>query len=189
MGDLSIVWDPTTGTGDLSMVASALASGNDLETASLLSIFTERQVDPGDIVYDTDPHGCWIDTYAALEDASLVAIPNDRMGSKVYQVFARPRTQDTLNWLRDQLIQCHGWMILDGVASAVDATAFFTGPGGIGAIVSITANGVPNLYSYVWGVLGSWTPGSSVPMTPLPAGSPLVLGVAGFDVLGRNTLG
>jgi phage gp46-like protein len=150
MGDLRIVWDPTTGTGDLSMIGSALETGNDLETASLISTFTEQQVDPGDIVYDTDPHGCWIDTYAALEDPNLAVIPNDHMGSKVYQAFARPRTQDTLNWLRDELIRCHGWMITDGVASAVDARPFFTGPGGIGAIITITANGVPNRFSYAW---------------------------------------
>jgi hypothetical protein len=41
-------------------------------------------------------------------------------------------------------------MITDGVAAAVDATAFFTGPGGIGATVTITANGVANVFSYVW---------------------------------------
>ncbi len=150
MGDIRIVWDPTTGTGDFNMLGSGLELGFDLETASLVSMFTDAQADPGDIVYDTDPRGVWFDTYAALEDPALTAIPNHRIGSKVWQAFARPRTQDTLNWLRDQLIQCHAWMITDGVASAVDATPFFTGPGGIGAIVSITANGVPNLYSYAW---------------------------------------
>ncbi len=167
MGDIRIVWDPTTGTGDLNMLGAGLELGHDLETASLISMFTDAQVDPGDIVFDSDPHGCWIDTYAALEDPTLAVIPDDRIGSKIYQAFARPRTQDTLNWLRDQIIQCHAWMITDGVASAVDAQPLFTGPGGIGAIVTIhapglrsgqalgpssrgTANGVPNLYSYAW---------------------------------------
>ena len=41
-------------------------------------------------------------------------------------------------------------MMTDGVASAVDANAFFTGPGGIGATVTITASGVANVFSYVW---------------------------------------
>ena len=150
MGDIRIVWDPATGTGDLNMLGAGLELGHDLETASLISMFTDAQVDPGDIVFDSDPHGCWIDTYAALEDPTLAAIPNDRLGSKIYQAFSRPRTQDTLNWLRDQIIQCHGWMITDGVAAAVDANAFFTGPGGIGATVTITANGVANVFSYVW---------------------------------------
>jgi phage gp46-like protein len=150
MGDIRIVWDPTTGTGDLNILGSGLELGHDLETASLISMFTDAQSDPGDIAYDTDPRGWWADTYAALEDPALTAIPDDRIGSKIWQAFARPRTQDTLNWLRDEVIRCHGWMLIDGVASAVDATAFFTSSGGIGAIVTITANGVPNIYNYVW---------------------------------------
>ena len=151
MGDIRIVWDPVTGTGDFNMLGNGLELGHDLETASLISMFTDAQADPGDIVYDTDPAGTWIDTYAALEDPALLAIPNDRMGSKLWQVFARPRTQDTLNWLRNEIIRCHDWMIADGVASAVEADAFFTGPGGIGARVTITANGRTNIFSYVWG--------------------------------------
>ena len=151
MGDIRIVWDPVTGTGDFNMLGNGLELGHDLETASLISMFTDAQADPGDIVYDTDPHGTWIDTYAALEDPALRAIPNDRMGSKIWQVFARPRTQDTLNWLWDEVIRCHGWMIVDGVASAVEADTFFTGPGGIGVRVTITANGRANVFSYVWG--------------------------------------
>ena len=111
MGDIRIVWDPATGTGDLNMLGAGLELGHDLETASLISMFTDAQVDPGDIVFDTDPHGWWGDTYAALEDPTLAVIPDDRIGSKIYQAFARPRTQDTLNWLRDQIIQCHAWMI------------------------------------------------------------------------------
>jgi phage gp46-like protein len=150
MGDVRIIWDPTTGTGDLNMLGSALELGHDLETASLLSMFTDGQVDPGDIVFDNDPQGCWIDTYLPYEDATLAAIPNDRLGSKIYQAFSRPRTQDTLNWLRDQIIRCHSWMITDGVASSVEAQPFFTGPGGIGAVVIITANGVRNVYNYAW---------------------------------------
>jgi phage gp46-like protein len=150
MGDIRIVWDPATGTGDLNMLGSGLVLGFDLETASLISMFTDAQSDPGDIVYDTDPRGWWADTYAALEDPALTAIPDDRIGCKIWQAFARPRTQDTLNWLRDEVIRCHGWMLTDGVASAVDATAFFTSSGGIGAVVTITANGLPNIYNYVW---------------------------------------
>jgi phage gp46-like protein len=151
MGDIRIVWDPPTGTGDLNMLASgALETGNDLQTASLISMFTDAQADPGDIVYGTDPAGVWIDTYAALEDPALPTIAKDRMGSKIWQAFARPRTQETLNWLRDEIIRCHSWMITDGVASAVGANTFFIGPGRIGANVTITASGVANLFYYVW---------------------------------------
>lgn len=40
-------------------------------------------------------------------------------------------------------------MLTDGVASAVNS--YFTGgKGGIGLIVTITANGVPTVYDYAW---------------------------------------
>jgi phage gp46-like protein len=150
MGDIRIIWDPVSGIGDINMLGAALELGHDLATASLISMHTDAQADPGDIVFDTDPRGCWIDTYATLEDPALTPIPGDRMGSKIWQAFARPRTQDTLNWLRDEVVRCHGWMIVDGVASAVEASTFFTSEGGIGAIVTITANGLPNVFNYVW---------------------------------------
>ena len=60
MGDIRIVWDPATGTGDLNMLSTgAVETGHDLETASLISMFTDAQADPGDAVYGTDPAGVW----------------------------------------------------------------------------------------------------------------------------------
>jgi phage gp46-like protein len=150
MGDIRIVWDPATGTGDFNMLGAGLELGHDLETAVLISLFTDAQADPGDIVFDNDPHGWWADTYAALEDPALTPIPGDRIGSKLWQAFGRPRNQDTLNWLRDTILTALSWMLADGVASAVDATPLFTSSGGIGAVVTITANGVPAVFNYAW---------------------------------------
>ena len=84
MGDIRIVWDPVTGTGDFNMIGSGLELGHDLETASLISLFTDAQADPGDIVYDTDPRGTWIyprQTLTALrtlamQDMTASDLPN-----------------------------------------------------------------------------------------------------------------
>ncbi|HTB47019.1 MAG TPA: phage GP46 family protein [Acetobacteraceae bacterium] len=152
MGDATIAWDPVTGTGDLVMNGGDLQQGYELQTAVLISIFSDAQADPGDIVPDTnDPRGVWFDTYAAYEDPTLPVIANDRFGSKLWQAFVRIRNQDTLNWMRDELITCLSWMITDGVASAVDASPYYLSNGGIGARVMITANGVNTIYDYAWG--------------------------------------
>jgi phage gp46-like protein len=152
MADIAIVWDATTGTGDFAMSGGDLLNGNDLQTAVLLSLFSDAQADPGDIVPDTtDPRGWWADTYAALEDPTLPVIADDRFGSKLWQIFVRIRNQDTLNWARDQAIKALSWMITDGVAQSVDATPYFIGSGGVGLIVVITEpNGTPNRYSFAW---------------------------------------
>ncbi len=148
--DIRIAWDPVSGTGDFNMVGAGLELGRDLETAVLISLFTDAQADPGDIVYDTDPRGFWADTYAALEDPALTSLPADRIGSKLWQVFARPRNQDTLNWMRDEATKALDWMLTDGAASAIEVQPQFTSSGGVGAIVTITANGVPTVYDYAW---------------------------------------
>jgi phage gp46-like protein len=149
-GDVRIIFDPTTGTGDFAMSGKDLMQGLELETAVLISLFTDARADPGDIVRDDDPRGWWADTYAALEDPSLPVIANDRIGSKLWQVFYRPRNQATLNWMADQILIALNWMLIDGVASAVTAVPSFTGSGGVGALVTITANGVPTQYNYAW---------------------------------------
>ncbi len=150
MGDITLVWDTITGTADVAMAGNALATGFDLQTAVIISLFTDAQADPGDIVFDTDPRGFWADTYAALEDPALTPIPNDRIGSKLWQTFARQRNQDTLNWARDQALKALNWMLIDGVASAITVDPSFTSSGGIGLYVTITANGVPTVYNYAW---------------------------------------
>jgi len=151
MGDIRIVFDESSGTGDFAMGSDGdLETGRELETALLISLFTDAQADPGDIVLDNDPRGWWADTYAAYEDPTLTPIPNDRIGSKLWQIFNRPRNQDTLNWATDQILVCTNWMLVDGVASTIDATMFFAGSGGVGATIVVTANGVPTRYEYAW---------------------------------------
>ena len=150
MSDIRLVWDPVIGTADFAMAGLGLLSGKDLETAVIISLFSDAQSEPGDIVYDADPRGWWADTYAALEDPALTSLPDDRIGSKLWQVFARPRNQDTLNWMRDQILKALNWMLIDSVASAIDVVPQYTIPGGVGARVTITAKGVPTVYDFAW---------------------------------------
>ena len=167
MGDIRIVWDPNTGSGDFAMSGADLEQGSELETAVLISYFTDAALEPGDIVLDSaDPRGWWANTYSALEDPALPVIADDQVGSKFWQAFARPRNQDTLNWLRDQAIKALAWMITDGVASAVDATAYFTSSGGIGVRTTITANGAPTIYDYAWQQISNPGPPATAPHGP-----------------------
>ena len=136
-------------TGDFVMFGSALILGKDLETAVLISLFSEASADPGDIVPDSDPRGWWADSYATLEDPALTPLP-DGIGSKIWQIFRMIRNQDTLNWLRDQCLKSLHWMIVDGVASSIAAEPVFTSNGGVGVTITITSNGRPTVFSYAW---------------------------------------
>lgn len=143
MADARLIWDPVKMRADLSMSGSALDTTHDLETAVLISLFTDHVSDPGDVLpvdRNKDPRGWWADTYETP----------DLIGSKLWQVMNRVNTQDTLNFARDTAVKSLQWMIDDGVASAVDVTC---GPlrGGLRLDISITEpSGAVTPFTYAW---------------------------------------
>lgn len=153
MGDIRIVWDNTIGYGDFRMVGPSLELGHDLETAVLISLFTDCAADPEDVIPDSeraDPRGVWFDTYARFEDPLLAPIAGDRIGSKLWQAFWRIRNQDTLNWAQDQASIALQWLIVDGVAASIDIEAVFVASG-VGLLIAITEpTGQVTRFSYAW---------------------------------------
>ena len=143
MGDLRIVWDATTASGDLVLNGPSLETGNDLETAVLVSLFTDQVADDADLMpagQAADPRGWWADTYTA-----------DPIGSKLWQGFWRQAGQETLNWASDQARKALQWMIDDGVAASIDVTAQAIGKGGLGLGIVITEpSGGRTPFSYAW---------------------------------------
>jgi phage gp46-like protein len=143
MGDIRIVFDQATFTGDFAMSGNGLELGNELETAVLISLFTDQVADPGDVLppgQASDPRGWWADTYEG-----------DQIGSRLWQVFWRQTTQDTLNWVRDTATKSLQWMIDDGVATSVTVEPQFIAKGAVGMVVTITEPG-GNLtpFTYAW---------------------------------------
>jgi phage gp46-like protein len=141
--DIRIVFDPASCTGDFAMLGSGLELGNELQSAVLISLFTDRVADSDDVLppgQATDPRGWWADTYEG-----------DQIGSKMWQVFWRQTTQDTLNWVTDTANKALQWMIDDGVAAAVTVTPQFLGKGRIGMTVVITEpNGKRSPFTCAW---------------------------------------
>jgi phage gp46-like protein len=153
MGDIRIVWDNTVGYGDFNMVGPSLELGHDLETAVLISLFTDASADPDDQIPDSeraDPRGVWFDAYASAEDPLLAPIAGDRIGSKLWQIFWRVKNQDTLNWARDQASIALQWLIVDGVAASIDIEPQFLSSGVGLAILVTETNGQVTPFSYVW---------------------------------------
>jgi phage gp46-like protein len=144
-GDIRLVWNPATGTADINLIGPSLELGNDLQTAVLISLWTDQTADPGDILpvnTNTDPRGWWADAYEAP----------DQIGSRLWQIFNRIRNQQTLNDAQDFATKSLQWMIDDGVASAVSVTPSFFGSAGLALAIQITeATGAVSQFSYVWG--------------------------------------
>lgn len=108
MSDIATVWSGTR--GDWLLAGPALASGNDLATAVLISLFTDRVANPDDAIPDgtADPRGWWADD------------PTAPIGSRLWLIFRSKRTQETLGAAQSYAEEALQWLVNDGVAASFD---------------------------------------------------------------------
>jgi phage gp46-like protein len=143
MGDIRLIWDPSTATADFNIVDHSLELGHDLETAILISLFTDATASPDDVIppdISKDPRGWWANIYETQP-----------IGSKLWQAFWRVRNDDTLNWARNTAQIALQWMIDDGVAQSVTVQPQFYGSGGLALTIYIVEpSGDNSVYRYAW---------------------------------------
>ena len=142
MPDITTVWEVGDGVGDWVMAGPDLQSGSDLETAILISLFTDRTAEPDDAIPDgsADPRGWWVDAGEAYPIGSrLWLLQREKQVAKV-PVLAVDYANEALKWLVD-----------DGVCSRIDVTASFFGPGQLGLTVTAWQPGLaPTVLNYGW---------------------------------------
>jgi phage gp46-like protein len=123
MSDITTLWKPELGVGDWAVVTPDLLSGDDLLTAVVISLFSDAEAGPDDVIPDgsDNPRGWW-------------AGP---IGSRIW-LRARSKQLATVPALvKRDIADALAWMIEDGVAAAIDVTAEWTKPGLLGAEVTI----------------------------------------------------
>jgi phage gp46-like protein len=145
MPDISLLWDPATGHGDWLLAGQDLAAGDDLETAVLVSLFTDRQADPDDPIPDgtQNRRGWWGDAGRARP-----------LGSKLWLIERAKQTEQTRLQARDHIADALAWLVEDGVAASVDVVTSWQRPGLLSAVITIaepdgSANRVFN-YEWAW---------------------------------------
>jgi phage gp46-like protein len=149
MSDIAIVWNAAEARGDWDTTPHDLATGSPIESAVLVSLFTDRRAS-ADYV-DPDPNGVpdlrgwWGDTY----EPSLI-------GSRLWQLNRSKITDQTtvLNRARDYCQEALQWLIDDGVAASVTVQTFWASINALGILIDIKSPGsVPPLrfkYSWAW---------------------------------------
>ena len=117
MGDIRIVWRPEDGQGDWQVRDGALLTGSDLETAVLVSLFTDRLATSDFRLTDgsDDRRGWWGDAFAEA--------PGDRVGSDLWQFERAKRTSAVLPQAVDFARSALQWTVEDGVVSRWEITA------------------------------------------------------------------
>ena len=124
-----------------------LLTGNDLETAVLISLFTNRIANPDDFIPDGtgDPRGWWGD-YG--EDKPI--------GSRLWLLDRSKQTQEVLNNARDYIIEALQWLVDDGVVAGMDVQTEWTRTSFLGAQITLyqpTGPQIPLTYAWAWNQL------------------------------------
>jgi phage gp46-like protein len=126
MADITTFWVPDQSAGDWLLQGPDLADGNDLATAILISVFTDRTANTDDVIPDgtDDPRGWWGDTQGGSTQGSNAqaaggaqAVP---VGSRLWLLARAKQNDDTLQRAYDYLTECLQWMLDDGVVAHFD---------------------------------------------------------------------
>ena len=144
MSDTTTIWDIANSRGDWAMAGSLLQTGSDLQTAILISLFTDRIADPDDVIPDgsNDPRGWWGDS------GSTVLI-----GSRLWLLQRAKQTAETLQRAYDYIVEALQWLIDDGVVARFDILVEWTQTSELGAqVVAYKQDGstIANAYTWAW---------------------------------------
>lgn len=129
--DIRTVFVDMEHCADLAMDQFELATDDGLETAVILSLFTDARAHPDDAlpIGQTDRRGWWADAYPVSQ--------GDRFGSRLWLLRASKQLQESLNLAQQYAEEALAWMINDGVAKKVEVDTFIARAEVMGMIVRI----------------------------------------------------
>lgn len=115
-GDIRTIWNSQTYVGDWLIDPPALASGADLETATLISLFTDRLAEGDDQLpaNNGDRRGWWADTGQPK---------SNYIGSRLWLLAREKQTNETRLRAEDYATEALQWMLDDRVADRIDIAA------------------------------------------------------------------
>lgn len=129
LADIALVWSNATGDADLSFIDSDVASDRDLETAVLLSLFTDRRANDDDVPPSGDAkdrRGWWGDAFADVE--------GDLFGSRIWLLNRSKLTNETVLLATQYAKEALQWMLDDQVIASVGVDVSMLGGLGNGGL-------------------------------------------------------
>jgi phage gp46-like protein len=147
MTDIATIWSQEIARGDYALTpAGSLQADQDLATAVILSLFTDRTAHADDVIPDGGGRrGWWGDAYRRYP-----------LGSRLWLLWREKETEDVRLRAEQYAQQATEWMILEGVASAIEIAAAWTGPGRLELTIIIIAppgNRIGWRFALAWGQL------------------------------------
>jgi phage gp46-like protein len=135
------------GTFDWGWANGDLLTGDgyqDLQTAVLVSLFTDRRCNPDYTPIDGDRRGWWADTNLQYP-----------YGSRLWQLFRAAIGPTTLLQGQTYAYEALQWLLDDGVASALNVVASFPAFQSLGLLITIQepSKQNPTVFNFQW----AWT--------------------------------
>ncbi len=130
---------------DGQVVSLGMTPLDPLARSALISLFTWRRADTGDVAKGEARWGWWGDTFA-----------DSRIGSRLYLLAREKITPETIARAREYIAEALQWMLDDGVASNVSVTVERAGLTRLDALVILTRADGTNLdlrFSNLWTAL------------------------------------
>ncbi|CNE42082.1 phage GP46 family protein [Yersinia kristensenii] len=123
--DIKTVWEVDKLLGDWQTGGGGLLDGNDLETAILISLFTDRLARPDDAIDSDDRRGWWGDTGSEYP-----------IGSRLWLLRREKLTTKVALKAEDYAAEALAWLINDGVVTAISANAQIIYPNRLNLLIS-----------------------------------------------------
>lgn len=116
MGDIALIWSDDN-IGDILAADFDLQTDEGLQTAILVSLFTDRRATPDDELPagETNRRGWWGDV--------APDVPGDVIGSRLWLLFREKKLPDVIARANEYTRAALQWLIDDKVASRVDVQA------------------------------------------------------------------
>ncbi|MCB2190357.1 MAG: phage GP46 family protein [Deltaproteobacteria bacterium] len=132
MSDIATIYDDVELGGDMMVSGGALVEEVGLQTAVLISLFTDRRALDDDVLPagTTGKRGWWGDLTLPTE--------GDQYGSRLWQLSREKQTAAVLRRAEEYASEALAWLVTDGVASQVTVTAEVVRRGVLGLGVEIT---------------------------------------------------
>lgn len=145
MADIALRWNKD-GFGDIDLDAADLSTDEGLESALLISVFTDRVIDPGEAlpVGEVSRRGWWGDTFATADD---------KIGSKLWLLDREKTLQSVVQKANEYLRECVQWLIDDKIAERVETLAEHVSFQQLDLYISVYRPGgdvVKFRYAYEW---------------------------------------
>lgn len=141
MSDICTTWNVARLSAGWKIAGAQLQVGNDLLTAALISLFTDRLAQQDDQIPDgtDDPRGWWGDIAG-----------DPPVGSRLWLISRSKLVPEIALRAKDYCVEAMQWLLDDGIAEAVAVVTEIVHPNRLNIQVTVTRGNKPQLLRFVW---------------------------------------